>query len=202
MSAPRRSTADVLAALDAMPSRPAGEDPSWHVRVQEMTYGPYRFAQMQAFITEGRVKAHTGIGRSAQGPFTPAHTHAELAGLLAAPAAPKVDPEAGRRATIDTDSPANFVVVADIRSGFVDAFAAQLEGFGLVARASENVWVLRARTSAAALRRGLAQQVRPGDKFMIVDASRDRLSWFNFGPQNDVAIRNTWDAPLADDTGG
>jgi hypothetical protein len=189
----------MLAALEAMPSRgPSADEANWHVRVQEMTYGPYRLAQLQGFITEGRIKAHTGIARSAQGPFTPAHTHAELAGLLAAPTAPKVDPEATRRATVDAETAANFVVVADIRSGFVDAFAAQLEGFGLVARASESVWVLRARTSAAALRRGLAQKVRPGDKFMIVDASRDRLSWFNFGPQNDVAIRQTWDAQLPD----
>jgi hypothetical protein len=36
--------------------------------------------------------------------------------------------------------------------------------------------------------------MRPHEHFIIVNASKDRLAWFNIGVENDVNVRDVWDS--------
>jgi hypothetical protein len=185
----------------------------WYVRVGEADYGPYTVQQMAGFVLERRVKAHTLVRSPTAEGFTPAGRVTDLLSAFAGlnqtapnapepkPARPALEAEVqAHRASVADDpaAPANLVISADIRSGEVMAFEAALAACGPFVRASEYVWVLRARMNASALRKALSRPLKVGDKLLIVDATRDRLSWFNIGPQNDVALRQLWDSDLPD----
>ena len=50
------------------------------------------------------------------------------------------------------------------------------------------------------IRNTLSQTLERGDRFVVVDATRDRLAWFNLGPEVDVRISKVWNGPLRPDT--
>jgi hypothetical protein len=61
-------------------------------------------------------------------------------------------------------------------------------------RASGDMWVLRSRLTVQQLRSQLTMIMRPHEHFIIVNASKDRLAWFNIGVENDVNVRDVWDS--------
>jgi hypothetical protein len=36
--------------------------------------------------------------------------------------------------------------------------------------------------------------MRKDEQVLIVNASKDRLAWFNLGPESDIAVRDVWDS--------
>ncbi len=58
------------------------------------------------------------------------------------------------------------------------------------------MWLLRTRHSAGIIRNKLSQTLEQGDRFVVIDASRDRFAWFNLGPEVDVRVSKVWNGPL------
>jgi hypothetical protein len=73
---------------------------------------------------------------------------------------------------------------------------AAIESMGYVCDLAPGLWLLRTRHSAGVVRNTLSQTLEKGDRFVVVDATRDRLAWFNLGPEVDVRIGKVWNGPL------
>ena len=73
---------------------------------------------------------------------------------------------------------------------------AALESMGAVCDLAPGLWLVRTRFSAGVIRNTLSQTLERGDRFVVIDATRDRLAWFNLGPEVDVRIGKVWNGPL------
>lgn len=165
---------------------------TWWVQAKGAAYGPYTRAQLERFVGEGRVRAATLISTRRDGGWREAQRAPEFAGLFAAPApAPAAGFAPGK-----AGEPANLFVFTEIHSGAWMQFMAALEAMGRVAELAPGFWLLRTRLSSGAVRNALSQTLASGDRFVVVDATRDRLAWFNMGPGPEVAIREVWNGDL------
>ncbi|HVY84871.1 MAG TPA: DUF4339 domain-containing protein [Caulobacterales bacterium] len=159
----------------------------WWVQVRGHAYGPYTLDQMTRFVEEGRVRPATRISdQPSKGWIEARRVDALMAPLRAASG--HEDAQA-----IDV---ANVFVHAEIITGAWGAFMAALESMGPICELTPGLWLLRTRLSVGVVRNTLSQTLEKGDRFVVVDATRDRLAWFNLGPGIDVAIGHVWNAPL------
>lgn len=164
---------------------------AWWVQVRAQAYGPYTDTQIQAFVAEGRVKPQTLVALSANGDWKEARA---IPGLLAAGrtfAAPPKPAEAAPEEKRSVEA-ANIFVFAEIHSGAWNRFMAALEAMGLVVDMAPGLWLVRTRHTSSVVRNTLSQTLEQGDRFIVIDASRDRLAWFNLGPEVDVHIKGVW----------
>lgn len=155
----------------------------WWVQIRGRAFGPYTIEQMAHFLAEGRVKPSTLVSDNGQTNWTEARRIMALRGL--------------RTPNTSKDSEAaNIFVHAEIFSGAWQGFMAALEGMGSVCDLGPNLWLVRTQHSAGAVRNALSQTLERGDRFVVIDATRDRLAWFNLGPETDVRISKVWNGPL------
>lgn len=166
-----------------------GQKTGWWVQTGGKAYGPYSAKQMTAYIAEGRVRPTSMVANSADGPWAEARTHDALMNAHAANRTLHTE----QNAAIPLS--ANVFVRAEINSGS-DAFMAALEGMGLVVDLAPGTWLLRTRHSVGVIRNTLSQTLKTGDRFLVVDASRDRLAWYNLGPETDVRIKDVWNGEI------
>ena len=161
---------------------------TWFVKVEGRVYGPYTGAQMRAFVSEGRVAAHSMVSGEREGEFSNASDTPQL----------KVWLDEARRAPnekrpLPADAKtANFIIAAEIPAESLASFEAAIEEFGDALPISTGVWILRGVASAAHLRNELSHLLERTDKLLVVDASRDRSAWFNLGRDADQRIRDLW----------
>ena len=87
------------------------------------------------------------------------------------------------------------MVVASLGDDSRAGFEAALKDFGDAEGIAPGVWLLRAPSTAATLRNELSHLLARDDKLIVVDASRDRTAWFNFGRETDQRIRELWGRP-------
>jgi hypothetical protein len=99
-------------------------------------------------------------------------------------------------AVSDGAEAANVFIHVEILSGSWNAFMAAMEGMGFLCELASGLWLLRTRYSVGVIRNTLSQTLERGDRFVVVDATRDRLAWFNLGPEVDVRITKVWNGPL------
>jgi len=160
---------------------------AWWVQVRGQAYGPYSDKQMAGFVAEGRVRPASMVAQDVEGPWAEART---FAGLMAeAPAARSL---ATAKPTVEAG---NLFIHAEINSGAHGRFMSALESVGLVVDMAPGLWLVRTRQSAGVVRNMLSQTLQQGDRFIVIDASRDRLAWFNLGPEVDVRIKDVWNGP-------
>lgn len=154
----------------------------WWVQVRGQAYGPYSMEQLSTFVAEGRVRPATQVSNARDGAWIEAR---KVIGLMrnAEPAN-------------DAAEAANVFVHAEIFSGSWMGFMAALESMGHVCELSPGLYLVRTRFSAGVIRNTLSQTLERGDRFVVVDATRDRLAWFNLGPETDVRIQKVWNGPL------
>ena len=161
---------------------------TWFVKVEGRVYGPYTGAQMRAFVTEGRVAAHSMVSGERDGEFSNAGDIAQLKAWLDEA---RRAPNEKRPLPADAKT-ANFIIAADIAAESRAEFEAAVGEFGDVQPISTGVWILRGAASAAHLRNELSHMLERKDKLLVVDASRDRSAWFNLGRDADQRIRELW----------
>jgi len=161
----------------------------WWVQVRGKAYGPYTMEQLSGFVAEGRVRPATQVSDKQDGAWIEAR---KVIGLMA--------PLRGGEPANDAAEAANVFVHAEIMSGAWQGFVAALESMGFVCDLSPGLWLVRTRFSAGVIRNTLSQTLERGDRFVVVDASRDRLAWFNLGPEVDVRISKVWNGPLRGET--
>jgi hypothetical protein len=159
-------------------------------------------AQMQAFAVEGRLAANSLIAKDSDGRFGPACQDPDL-GDLFRPAT------AGGRSPFNTggdsgsrpfghgdgnvsDEPSHFVIVADMKSGSIAALEEELFRLGPAYAVMPLAWVLSADISVGTLKNILVQKLGKLDNLLVVDASHDKLTWSNLGPEADTRLRRIW----------
>jgi hypothetical protein len=161
----------------------------WWVQVRGKAFGPYALDQMARFMAEGRVRPTTLVADNPDGEWIEARRVIALRGL--------------RAPTASNDSnaaeAANVFVHAEIVSGSWNAFMAALESMGAVCDLAPGLWLVRTRFSAGVIRNTLSQTLERGDRFVVIDATRDRFAWFNLGPEVDVRIGKVWNGPLREE---
>lgn len=187
---------------------------SWIVSVQGQAYGPFTPAQMQAFAAEGRIAPQSLVARSGETAFKPAAEEPDIAQLFA-PAAPATlavaeplssqepQPQAFGRSEEPnlTGERAHYVIVADMKSRSITGLEEEIFSLGPAYPIMPQAWVLACEQSAHAIRNHLMQKLGKLDVLFVVDASRDKVAWFNFGPESEIRLRRIWmkqPAPLAD----
>ena len=168
---------------ELVPSK-AAADAKWWVQVRERSFGPYSLEQMAQFMSEGRVRPNTMVSANGQDKWTEARRIMALRGLRT----PK--------AANDAEEAANVFVHAEIFSGASMGFVAALESMGRICDLAPSLWLLRTSHSAGVVRNTLSQTLERGDRFVVIDATRDRLAWFNLGPETDVRISKVWNGPV------
>jgi hypothetical protein len=160
----------------------------WWVQVRGRSFGPYSIEQMAEFLAEGRVRPNTLVSDNGESNWVEARRIMALRGLR--------KPQAAN----DTAEAANVFVHAEIVSGAWTGFMAALESIGSVCDLAPGLWLVRTPFSAGIVRNALSQTLERGDRFVVVDATRDRLAWFNLGPEVDVRIAKVWNGPLRGET--
>jgi hypothetical protein len=160
----------------------------WWVQVRGQAYGPYSAQQLSRFIAEGRVRPATQISNKPDSGWREAR---RIDGLMHSLRTAQTSANSN-----NAPEPANIFVFAQIQSGAWNGFTAALEGMGLLCELAPGLWLVRTLHSAGILRNTLSQTLEMGDKFVVMDATRDRFAWFNLGPEIDVRIKNVWNAPL------
>lgn len=156
----------------------------WWVQVRGRAYGPYTTEQLSSFISEGRVRPNTRVSDAEDGVWIEAR---RVIGLSQA---------FRHEAANDVAEAANVFVHAEIFSGSWQSFMAALESMGAVCELAPGLWLVRTRFSAGVIRNTLSQTLERGDRFVVIDATRDRLAWFNLGPEVDVKITKVWNTAL------
>jgi hypothetical protein len=156
----------------------------WWVQIRGRAFGPYSIDQMATFLAEGRVRPTTMVSPNGKSDWTEARRVMALRGLRK-PAAAN-----------DAEEAANIFVHAEIFSGSWMAFMAAMESMGFVCDLGPGLWLVRTRFTSGVIRNTLSQTLERGDRFVVIDASRDRLAWFNLGPEVDVRIGKVWNGPL------
>lgn len=160
---------------------------TWWVQVRGQAYGPYSVVQLSRFIAEGRVRPATQVSDKPTGGWREAR---RVDGLMHALRTAQLS------ANTNVAETANIFVFAQIQSGAHTAFMAALENMGALSELAAGLWLVRTRLSAGMIRNTLSQTLELGDKFVVMDATRDRFAWFNLGPEVDVRIKQVWNAPL------
>jgi hypothetical protein len=145
--------------------------------------------QLSSFVAEGRVRPATRVSDNPEGAWIEAR---KIIGLMA-------PLRAGEPANDAADA-ANVIVHAEIASGSWTGFMAALESMGSVCDLAPGLWLIRTRFSVGVIRNTLSQTLERGDRFVVVDSSRDRLAWFNLGPDVDLRISKVWNGPLRGET--
>ena len=170
---------------DAAAPRKTVSANQWWVQVRGKAYGPYTMDQLAAFVAEGRVRPTTQVSDHADGAWIEAR---RVIGLMA--------PLRAGDAANDAGEAANVFIHAEILSGSWNGFMAALESMGFVCELSPGLWLIRTRFSSGVIRNTLSQTLERGDRFVVMDATRDRFAWFNLGPEVDVRITKVWNGPL------
>lgn len=158
---------------------------TWWVQIRGKAFGPYSLDQMARFLAEGRVRQSSLVSQTPDTGWTEARRVPELRGMRT--------PQASNDSAAEA---ANVFVHAEIISGSWMNFMAALESMGYVCDLAPGLWLVRTKFSAGVLRNTLSQTLERGDRFVVIDATRDRLAWFNLGPETDVRIGKVWNGPL------
>jgi hypothetical protein len=191
---------------------------SWIVSVAGRAYGPYTDAQMQAFASEGRLAPQSLVARNGETQFRAATDEPALAPLFSpikfstesttpvptatiAAIKPGESPSAFGHKD-DAENPgerAHIVIIADMKSRSIDGLEEEIFKLGPAFAFLPQAWLLSSDMSVNAIRNLLVQQLGKLDVLFVIDATRDKAAWFNFGPESDARIRRNWartpDAP-------
>lgn len=185
---------------------------AWTINVGGKVYGPYTSERMRAFAGEGRLAPQSLIAREGTSDWHEANDESEFASLFGAPrpmavetpavngapvngapanAAPAIGAPA---AAIDAAAPvrAQLAIFVDVKSRISNNFEQTILDLGPACRLLPNVWIVSTPETANAVRNRLVQELGKLDSLFVIDATRGKSAWFNFGPDADVKIRRVW----------
>jgi len=186
----------------------------WFAQVSGQVYGPYDDAQMQSFVSEGRITAQSlisntpgsgffqavgydvfslwsGTGQAVQaggGYAQPQYTSSPVQSPAQTPVVANPQITQASEAAL-----AQCVIMAEIRSESLVTFLQRLQTFGHAERIGDTVWILKTAHNVQALRNALSQTLTRQDRLFIVDSANNKTAWFNIGADLDGRIRNLWD---------
>lgn len=192
------------------PENNSGERDHWILKYGEDVYGPYTYEAMESYISEGRVAGHSVIALAGTEDWTEASNVEVFSGffdveraesIASTPAHPRDrEPNYGsgrgqidRRKSPDTS---NFVIITDVKSRHGATLEQTIMSLGAGLKIANNTWVVNTKGSATSILNQLSKIVSKQDGLFVVDATRDRTAWYNFGPETDAKIRRVWRRPV------
>jgi hypothetical protein len=178
---------------------------AWMINVGDRIYGPFPFERMRSFAIEGRLAANSLIAAEGSVAWREAREEPQFRDVFtsAREGAAEAPPRPSSRAS---DLPATTLPNADLPKGHVAQFAIVFDmkshasegveqailALGPAHRLLPNVWIVATDQTIKAVRNRLLPELGKSDSLFVVDASRGKASWFNFGPDADVHIRKIW----------
>jgi hypothetical protein len=88
---------------------------------------------------------------------------------------------------------AHFAVIIDQKAvATASNLESAINSLGHSYRLTNNVWIISTEQTVSAVRNRLVQELGKADSLFVIDASRGKAAWFNFGPEADVRIRRVW----------
>lgn len=163
------------------------DPPTWRILIGQTAYGPYTLGQLQGFIGEGRIALQTKISNGDGQAFAPAETYPALQPALRAKWQ-RAEPRA-----IDEDTAHNYLVVARFSIESDLSIVQALNNLGTFGEAMPGVFILRSKQRLSEVQKVLRARLGTHDQLLVVDATTNRLAWFNLGPEADVHLKTTWD---------
>jgi hypothetical protein len=189
---------------------------AWNINVDGRIYGPYASERMLSFAAEGRLGPGSLIARDGSDDWHEARDEPEFSDLFAAKehaesevpktpeaaiAAPAVTDDTGqhkiifgtgRAAEQTAPQKGQFAIIADLKSRAPGRLDEAILSLGPAYKLLPNVWIVTTEQSLNAVRNRIVQELGKLDSVFVIDASRGKAAWFNFGPEADVRIRKVW----------
>lgn len=170
---------------------------AWTINVGGRVYGPYTSDRMRAFAGEGRLAPKSLVAREGTSDWHEAHDEPEFANLFGAHEAAPVEAAStnGNAAPVLEAAQlprAQLAIFVDVKSGVSNNFEQTILDLGPAYRLLSNVWIVATHESANAVRNRLVQELGKLDSLFVIDTTRGKSAWFNFGPEADAKIRRIW----------
>lgn len=161
------------------------DPPAWRILIGETVYGPYTLGQLQGFVAEGRIALTTKIAEGDGAPFIPAERHGALQGALR---------DKWKDATRQprTEGAHNYLIITRFSTESDTVIVQALNGLGTFGEAMPGVFILSSEARLSTLQTTLRARLGSTDQLLIVDATDNRLGWFNLGPEADVQLKSIW----------
>jgi hypothetical protein len=161
---------------------------AWTINVGGRVYGPYSYERMRSFAGEGRLVPQSLVAHEGSSDWHEAREQPEFSGLFGAATQRPAPAEEARPADAQQDVPAQqraqMVILLDVKSRLGNGFEQTIFDLGPAFRVLPNAWIVSTTDSANA--------VRNLDALFVIDATRNKSAWFNFGPEADAKIRRVW----------
>lgn len=172
---------------------------TWTIKANDSCFGPYTLEQMRSFAAEGRLAPHSLVARDGDTQFKPASDIEDLA-VLFRPAAPRpvfftAEGDLGKAyAEREPEVPpqSRFIIVSDMKSRSIAGLEQEINRCGQSVSLMPQAWLLTSNMTINALRNALIQRLGRIDMLFIVDATRNKAAWFNYGPEAETRIRRVW----------
>jgi len=154
---------------------------------------------------EGRLAPQSLVAREGTGDWHEAHDEPEFSSLFAssspAPAAKSAAATPAELTVNGTAAPvmeaaapqrAQIAIFLDLKSRVSNNFEQTIMAMGPAYKILPNVWIVSTPDTANAVRNRLVQELGKLDSLFVIDATRGKSAWFNFGPEADAKIRRVW----------
>jgi hypothetical protein len=178
---------------------------AWTINVSGRLYGPFTSERMRSLTGENRLAPHSLVAREGSMDWHEARDEPEFSDLFASRAAQPTNgaqvptpgslnpaPAPPGTSEMSDGTRAHFAVVVDRKSGSSSNLEEALASLGPHYRLLPNVWIISTEQTVNAVRNRLVQELGKTDSLFVIDASRGKAAWFNFGPDADVRIRRVW----------
>jgi hypothetical protein len=177
---------------------------TWTIKANDRCFGPFTLEQMRSFASEGRLAAHSLVAADGGTRFVPASESGELATLFR-PATPTPAPQRPVFYTAEGDLGSNyaarepepvthsrFIIIAEMKQRSISGLEQEIMRCGPAIALMPQAWLLTSEMTVNALRNTLIQKLGRIDMLFIVDATRNKAAWFNYGPEADARIKRIW----------
>ena len=168
------------------------DPPVWRVFANGQTYGPYTLGQLQAFIADKRLHPNSQVAKGDGAPILKAGDVKQLQAAFQDQKAHTLSPQAAPQ------SASNYVVFAKLSADHEPALVEVLNRLGTFADVMTGVYVLRSTLKLATVQKAIRMDISSETPVLIVNASTDRLAWFNLGPEADDHLQHVWDKTLSE----
>jgi hypothetical protein len=179
---------------------------AWTLNIGGKIYGPYSSDRMRAFIGEGRITERSLLAREGTGDWHEAREEPEFADLFpnthtSQPAPALTDTQqvralhafgAAGAESGGASRQAQFAIIVDLKSKTPGNLEQAITSLGTAHQLLPNVWIMSTDLTVNAVRNRLVQELGKLDSLFVLDATRGKAAWFNFGPEADVRIRRVW----------
>jgi hypothetical protein len=174
---------------------------AWTINAGGRVYGPFSPERMRSFASEGRLAGVSLVAPEDSSEWREARDEPAFADLFPRvadpapavterpPSSPPPMPAAGHESDVPRTQ---FAIVLDLKSRGSGNLEQVIASFGPSYQLLPNVWIVSSDQTANAVRNRLVQELGKSDSLFVVDASRGKAAWFNFGPDADVRIRRVW----------